>query len=425
MIKKFKDYLIKESIIDIPRRTYAPGVFDKADSKDPIIKPSVKKQIQDQIKEFEKEYPVIKIALIGSILTKRYRNDADLDINVLFDVPKEKQEQERVDLSQKYLSAKNPKNIQGKLIPGTQHPINYYFLTDQSTYDDQNKKADAVFDIENDKFIKRPDDFTFDTNLYVKEFERKVQELDVIKGELKRDIIDYNELVELQPDDILNLQDKINTKLEEIEDSISDVIKIGDGVDAERRSAFNSDMTPDQIRKYGIKNRLPKNVIYKMLEKYHYLKFYKKCKQILDDGKVTDDEIKSLTNEQIDEMNLESIASAWNDMIRRTFKAPQMKRGVQLYLKYLRQGMKDAKNKAAQHAGIDYNEFGKAVRDAGLPEEVNEEIRRPRKSVAFTFGRFNPPTIGHEKLIRKVKSVRANDHKIYLSRSEDSKKNPL
>ena len=302
MIKKFKDYLIKESIIDIPRRTYAPGVFDKADSKDPIIKPSVKKLINDQIKDFEKEYPVLKIALIGSILTKRYRNDADLDINILFDVPKEKQEQERVDLSQKYLSAKNPKNIQGKLIPGTQHPINYYFLTDQPTYDDQNKKADAVFDIENDKFIKRPDNFTFDTNLYVKEFERKVQELDVIKGELKRDIIDYNELIELQPDDILNLQDQINTKLEEIEDSISDVIKIGDGVDTERRSAFNSDMTPDQIRKYGIKNRLPKNVIYKMLEKYHYLKFYKKCKQILDDGKVTDDEIKSLTNEQIDQM---------------------------------------------------------------------------------------------------------------------------
>ena len=425
MIKKFKDYLIKESIIDIPRRTYAPGVFDKADSKDPIIKPSVKKQIQDQIKEFEKEYPVIKIALIGSILTKRYRNDADLDINVLFDVPKEKQEDERLALSKKYLSASNPDNIQGELIPGTKHPINYYFITDQKTYDDQNKKADAVFDIENDKFIKRPEDFTFDTNLYVKEFERKVQELDVVKGELKRDIIDYHELVELQPDDILNLQEKINEKLEEIEDSIKQIVKVGDGVDADRRAAFAGDMNPDEIRKYGIKNRLPKNVIYKMLEKYHYLKFYKKCKEVLEDGKVTDDEIKSLTKEQIDEMNLESIASSWNDLIRRTIKAPQMKAGVQLYLKYLRQGMKDAKNKAAQHAGIDYNEFGKAVRDAGLPEEVTEELRRPRKSIAFTFGRFNPPTIGHEKLIRKVKSVRANAHKIYLSRSEDSKKNPL
>ena len=195
MIKNFKEFVIKESIIDIPRRTYAPGVFDKADTKDPKIKPSVKKQIQDQIKEFEKEYPVIKIALIGSILTKRYRNDADLDINVLFDVPKEKQEDERLALSKKYLSASNPDNIQGELIPGTKHPINYYFITDQKTYDDQNKKADAVFDIENDKFIKRPEDFTFDTNLYVKEFERKVQELDVVKGELKRDIIDYHELV--------------------------------------------------------------------------------------------------------------------------------------------------------------------------------------------------------------------------------------
>jgi len=347
MIKTFKEkFNLVESIIDIPRRTYAPGVFDDADTKNPKIKPSVKKLIDTQLKDFEKEYPILKTALIGSILTKRYRNDADLDINVLFDVPKEKQEDERVRLSQKYLSAKNPDNIQGKEIPGTKHPINFYFITDQKTYDDQNKKADAVFDIENNKFIKRPEDFTFDPSLYVKEFERKVQELDVIKGELKRDIIDYDELKELQPNDILNLQDKINDKLEEIEDGIKDIIKVGDTVDNERRAAFDKDMSPDEIRQFGIKNRLPKNVIYKMLEKYHYLKFYKKCKKILDDGEVTDAEIDSL---------------------------------------------KEAKN----------------------------------KSIAFAFGRFNPPTIGHEKLIQKVASVSADDYRIYISRSQDSKKNPL
>jgi predicted nucleotidyltransferase len=63
----------------------------------------LKKLIDDQLREFEKEYTVIKVGLIGSILTKRYRNDADLDLNVLFDVPKEKQEEERVRLSKKYL----------------------------------------------------------------------------------------------------------------------------------------------------------------------------------------------------------------------------------------------------------------------------------------------------------------------------------
>src|SRR5210317_78953 len=344
-MKKFREII--ESIIDIPRRTYAPMVFNDADTMNPKIKPEVKALIDAHLKEFEKEYPVLKTSLIGSILTKRYRNDADLDINVLFDVPVGKREDERVRLSKKYLSASNPDNIQGQLIPGSEHPINFYFITDEATYEDQNKKADAVFDIERNVFIKRPEDFNFDVNLYIQDFSRKVQELDVVKGELKRDIIDYDELTELSPNDILNLQDKINEKLEEIEDSIRTIIRIGDNVDAERRAVFDKDMSPDEIRDYGVKNRLPKNVIYKMLEKYHYLKFYKKCKKILDDREVTDAEIDSLKTE--------------------------------------------AKG----------------------------------KSIAFAFGRFNPPTIGHEKLINKVKSVPTNDYKIYLSRSEDPKKNPL
>ena len=351
----FKDYLFKylkdkqqdEAVIDIPRQTYATGVFSNPEDKDPKIKPEIIGQIMKQFTEFKKEYPILDYSLIGSILTKRYRDDADLDINVLFDVPKEKQEEERLRLSQKFLSAKNPDNIQGKLIPGTRHPINYYFITDKETYDDQNKKADAVFDIGKNKFIKRPEDFEFDPALYVKDFEKKVQEIDVIKGELKRDIIDYNELKGLTTNDVLNLQDKVKDKLDEIEDSIEDIIKIGDMVDAERRKAFDSDMSPEEIRQYGIKNRLPKAVIYKMLEKYHYISFYKKCKKILDDGIVTDKEVDSLKTEA------------------------------------------------------------------------------RRKSIAFTFGRFNPPTSGHEKLIKKVASVRADTFKIFLSRSNDPKKNPL
>jgi len=404
-----------ESIIDIPRTTYAKAVFDNADTENPKIKPSVKEIIDNQLKEFEKEYPILKTGLIGSILTKRYRNDADLDINVLFDVPSDKAEEERLRLSKKYLSASSTESAQGKEIPGTKHPINYYFITDPNTYQEQADKADALFDIETNSWIKKPDDFVFDPNLYVNEFERKVQELDVVKGELKRDIIDYDELKELQPDDILNLQDKINDKLEEIEDGIKDIIKVGDVVDAERRAAFDKDMTPDEIRQFGIKNRLPKNVIYKMLEKYHYLKFYKKCKKILDDGKVTDDEIDSLKTE--------SIASKWAALLRKTIHKPRLQAGLKLYMDLLNKNVKDAKSKAAQWSGSDYREFDLAVKDAGLPEEFLPEAKG--KSIAFTFGRFNPPTIGHEKLINKVKSIPANDYKIYLSRSEDDKKNPL
>ena len=256
-----------------------------------------KRQVDNQLKEFGKEYPVLKVSLVGSILTKRYRKDADLDFNVLFDVPKEKQEEERLRLSHKYLSAASQEKINGKLIHGTQHPINYYIITDPITHQDQEDKADAVFDYRGNVFTKRPADYTFDMGLYLSAYQRKVQEIDVVKGELKRDIIDYDELKDLQPNEILNLQEKINEKLEEIEKDIKDIVDIGDDVITMRRGAFDSDMTPEQIKTYSIKNRLPKNVVYKMLEKYHYLKFYKKCKKILDDGKVTDAEIDSLRKE--------------------------------------------------------------------------------------------------------------------------------
>ena len=50
------------------------------------------------------------------------------------------------------------------------------------------------------------------------------------------------------------------------------------------------------------------------------------------------------------------------------------------------------------------------------------------KTVVFAFGRFNPPTTGHELLVKAVKKLAQQknaDHAIYASRSQDAKKNPL
>lgn len=48
------------------------------------------------------------------------------------------------------------------------------------------------------------------------------------------------------------------------------------------------------------------------------------------------------------------------------------------------------------------------------------------KTVFFTFGRMNPPTIGHEKLLDKLsKSAGKNPYRVFLSQSSDPAKNPL
>lgn len=44
--------------------------------------------------------------------------------------------------------------------------------------------------------------------------------------------------------------------------------------------------------------------------------------------------------------------------------------------------------------------------------------------LAFCFGRMNPPTIGHAQLFEVMASV-SNDYRIYVSGTQDKKKNPL
>ena len=54
------------------------------------------------------------------------------------------------------------------------------------------------------------------------------------------------------------------------------------------------------------------------------------------------------------------------------------------------------------------------------------DLMEATDTIVFTFGRFNPPTTGHEKLIQKVVSVAGtNDYRIYPSHSQNAKKDPL
>jgi|TARA_B110000114_G_scaffold180070_1_gene215326 hypothetical protein len=52
-------------------------------------------------------------------------------------------------------------------------------------------------------------------------------------------------------------------------------------------------------------------------------------------------------------------------------------------------------------------------------------LKEEKGEITFAFGRFNPPTVGHEKLFDKLKSVSGGTYRVYGSKSQDPKKNPL
>ena len=63
--------------------------------------------------------------------------------------------------------------------------------------------------------------------------------------------------------------------------------------------------------------------------------------------------------------------------------------------------------------------------EKGGDEETDGDMKNG-ETITLVFGRFNPPTVGHEKLLDNAKSVAGDGElRIYPSRSNDPKKNPL
>ena len=58
--------------------------------------------------------------------------------------------------------------------------------------------------------------------------------------------------------------------------------------------------------------------------------------------------------------------------------------------------------------------------------DINELLEPNAKKAVFTFGRFNPPTKGHARLMDVVKNTSSGaDHYVFTGRTNDPKKNPL
>ena len=59
-------------------------------------------------------------------------------------------------------------------------------------------------------------------------------------------------------------------------------------------------------------------------------------------------------------------------------------------------------------------------------EPEGSDLEKSLATLTVVFGRFNPPTAGHEKLLQQAeKAAAGGDLKIYPSRTQAPKKNPL
>lgn len=269
----FRHYYLKESVIDIPRDSLDPTVFSFPDGGQPILQSVIKKQIQKDVERINAIFPVRRFYIIGSIVTHRYNISSDIDVNV------EIEDQGKKDDISMEAILRVAKSLNGKLAIGTTHPINYYLIQHEYDLD----KTDAAYDVMNEKWLKTENkDDDLELTKYVEKFQEAISHVDILTGELRRDIIDLNIYKAMPERKIKKLQSLIQKKLDEIEEDIIKLSNTNLALSHLRKLAFNRDLTQHELSHYANQNWLPENVIYKLYGKYHYSHFIKKLKEFLD-----------------------------------------------------------------------------------------------------------------------------------------------
>ena len=273
---------MNESVIDPTREDLDLKVFDVIDDQ-LIIKPAIKDQILRLVERIG--IPVSNVYIKGSILSRQWLPQTDIDVLIETDEDMSDDYYERLKNEIKEL-------YNGIKARGTDHPLEFYVV--RGTFDAS--RADGLYDLINDRWIKGPYDLEVNPDEYLDKFEKTVHEIDLAKDELERDLIDYQILKSLRGEQIAHLEQRIQDKIDEINDSIETLVAQYQRLSDLRDHAFSKDLTPDEIREYGSKKALPDNVIFKLLQRYHYIKLMQELKKIIKQhGKLeTDQEIQKV-----------------------------------------------------------------------------------------------------------------------------------
>lgn len=267
--------IILESAIDPTRKDLDKDIFEKINGNY-NLKSYVKKQLYKMIEDVDRIVKVDDWFVKGSILSYQWLPRSDVDI--VAEVSSEMSEEEIENIKDEIDTKLGDVNVSG-----TEHRIEVFLQ--RGKYNRGN--ADGIYDVKTDKFLKGPYNITVNMSDYIKYFESKAMSFDVAVGELERNIIDYLVIQSLSSEEIEELSSQTKNKVEEINQSIDDIVNQYEDIKALRYEAFKKDMTPEEINKFGTKNKLPNNITQKLFERYQYLRLAKSLKELIKRKNIT------------------------------------------------------------------------------------------------------------------------------------------
>jgi len=262
-----KNSQIKESVLDEPKDTLSPLVWDLGSAR-PTMNPEVKAEIFRGLEHIVGSDHIQKVFIVGSITGYRYGKNADIDVSVLIDATPEELK----------AYGKRAVEINGRFAPKTTFPINYFVLPETFSMD----RFDSVYDLIDDKWLKPPKDYGIDLNQVYDVFKDYLKEIDNEKSEAIRSLMDietlFSSLQRSQDPSLLFW--KIVRRIKDLDQSITTLAEKYDTAHKQRIEAFKT-FEAGNTRGLPSPNLLPENIRYKVLERYHYLDFMRQLYKLV------------------------------------------------------------------------------------------------------------------------------------------------
>jgi hypothetical protein len=299
------------SLLDYQKDELCPQIW-----KGDTLKEGVSNYIVNQVKLFfesneidDYDEWVYDIYIGSSIATYFYTDTSDLDIKIIIDLDEFRLSNPRFDWLEdddflnKLVDMGRESSYLTSFIPGTKHPIDAYFFSTDEMPEEHLIKYDSLYSIRFHEWEKEPQKIN-DRDKIIEIAKQKahyfISTLDIKIAQAKRNTIDLISFLDyiksMDIEDLYEVRKEFIELFHELNESLSTLIDIREDIKQMRKDAFSRENLSSELEKLmGSLNYSDGNIIFKMLQRYGYMKILTEINEIYEKKRLGIKEIKQIS----------------------------------------------------------------------------------------------------------------------------------